>query len=137
MKQEKDSAKAKFEEWYGIEYDEKLEKEEDDGSEESSSFTDSSDGEEDAENEQLSSNAKMFYDNPVFKSLEKEKPGIFEKEIQNMSEESSDENDELSALRKSKKRKRSKDSKDKKKEETEIEIVPLEKEISDDDGMIC
>ena len=138
VKKEKENVnKAKFEEWYGIEYDKKLEHGTKDESD-SSSFSDSSDEEENADPEELSSNAKMFFDNPVFKSLEQEKSSSFEREIENISEESSDEEDEMSALRPAKKRKRKRDEKDKKekKSENEIEIVPLEKDISEDDGKL-
>jgi AdoMet-dependent rRNA methyltransferase SPB1 len=139
VKKDKEGAKQKFEEWYGIEYEKKLEQGKTDVNEDSSEFSDSSseaevnEDEESAEKE-LSEDAKMFFDNPVFKSLETENPSTFEKEINNVSDDSSDDKDILSGLRNSKKRKRSKDSKEKNKDEKEIEIVPLEKDISDDEG---
>ncbi|KAI8910852.1 Spb1 C-terminal domain-containing protein [Gorgonomyces haynaldii] len=63
VKQQKEGIKQEFQEWYGIEADKKMQEIQQVERQEQDSSSDS----EDDEPQELSSNAKLFFDNPLFK----------------------------------------------------------------------
>ena len=78
VKMQKEGIKAQFEEWYGIEAEKNI-VEMNEEAQEDASDSDSSDEEMDVD-EPLSSNTKLFFDNPVFKAVE-EPNNLFGEEL--------------------------------------------------------
>jgi AdoMet-dependent rRNA methyltransferase SPB1 len=124
VKKQKEGA-AEFEEWYGVEYDKNLEQDQDmNDSDSDSSFSSL----EDQENEPLSKKAKIFFDNPLFKSVTTtNESSMFDKEMNDSLSDSSDE--EINVKEMKKKRKRRSEKEDKK----DFEVIPLEKDADEED----
>jgi AdoMet-dependent rRNA methyltransferase SPB1 len=148
VKKVKEGAAKDFEEWYGMEYEKELDEqagEEGSGSDSESGsdpYQDSSSDEESLEEKdtnttaKLSTKAKLFFDNPVFKSLQKDESqsekSLFGKDM--LDDDSSDDEQVFrNAKEKARKNKRKRKDEEETEANKEFEVVPLEEPASDGD----
>ena len=155
IKKQKEGAAAEFEEWYGVEYDEKKQSLNRENASDSDSVSDTdsdSDSNTDSEQEDsnsdlkkrknasesdqtLSKKAKLFFENPIFKGMtdsKKSKKSMFDKDMNDHSFDSDNESDSSQEKISSKKKK----SKELKTEKTkDFEVVPAPTQSSDADGI--
>jgi AdoMet-dependent rRNA methyltransferase SPB1 len=122
-KVKKSKAKEQFEEWYGIETEKNMPKLDDKGQNDSDSESNSSESTQDSETyqkQELSSKAKLFYENPVFENSTMD---LFDKDFDEVEPEIS------------KKKKGVAKDKDDLEENTEIEVVPIDNHSDNDSGI--
>jgi AdoMet-dependent rRNA methyltransferase SPB1 len=142
VKKVKEGAAKDFEEWYGMEYDKQVDEyggdDKSDGSDSGSDpYQDTSSDEDEPDRKdlsasKLSSKAKLFFNNPVFKSLQPSEKGLFEKDM--MEEDTSDDEEVFrNAKEQSRKNKRKRKDQDENEGDKDFELVPLEEPASDGD----